>query len=185
MATTSSLDALKLYADSFRFASVSSNNATAYQLLRQAITLDPEFALAHAELGRRYYLENSRADRLLGEDHFTKAEHEPAVAVKLFEAALVPRFDADILESLAVARAAAGQPEAAAQAYEQLLLRPELGLESQEHWFASHVALGELWHRLGRGEDARRLSSQLVELWKGGDADLVALRRAKQPLAAR
>ncbi len=70
--TTSSLDALKLYADAM-IAEKPSEDHTTDELLRQAIKLDPQFALAHAELGRRYYLTPSRETREAGEKHFEEA----------------------------------------------------------------------------------------------------------------
>jgi tetratricopeptide (TPR) repeat protein/predicted Ser/Thr protein kinase len=69
-ATTSSLEALKMYADSLR---VREPQQSADDLLRQAVVLDPNFALAHAELGRRYYLKSEPATRIQGEAHFVKA----------------------------------------------------------------------------------------------------------------
>jgi tetratricopeptide (TPR) repeat protein len=69
--TTSSLAALKLYADSLTTAE--GNDGQSNELLRQALTLDPEFALAHAELGRRHYLRSDRANRELGEKYFERA----------------------------------------------------------------------------------------------------------------
>ena len=71
-ATTSSLDALKLYADGLKSAS-GADQKTGDELLRQAVVLDPEFSMAHAELGHRYYLMGDRANRLRGEAHLTKA----------------------------------------------------------------------------------------------------------------
>jgi tetratricopeptide (TPR) repeat protein/predicted Ser/Thr protein kinase len=71
-ATTSSLEALKMYADSLRVIASDSGDAGA-DLLRQAVALDADFALAHAELGRRYYLKSDRASRVAGEEHFVKA----------------------------------------------------------------------------------------------------------------
>lgn len=68
-ATTRSLDALKLYADSLGPGA----DVARDELLRQAIRLDPDFALAHAELGRRLYLESDRARREQAEAHVTKA----------------------------------------------------------------------------------------------------------------
>ena len=65
--TTSSLDALKMYADSLK--SGGDSNAS-LELARQAVVLDPQFALAHAEIGRRYYLEAERATRELAEKHY-------------------------------------------------------------------------------------------------------------------
>jgi serine/threonine protein kinase/tetratricopeptide (TPR) repeat protein len=64
-ATTSSLEALKYYSATRR-----APPDTAAQLLKQAIDLDPDFALAHAELGMKYYI---GGDRVKGEEHFQKA----------------------------------------------------------------------------------------------------------------
>jgi serine/threonine protein kinase/Tfp pilus assembly protein PilF len=64
-ATTSSLEALKFYTE----GKLASWN-TALMLLQQAIDLDPDFALAHAELGLKYYIHNNRKK---GEEHFQRA----------------------------------------------------------------------------------------------------------------
>jgi tetratricopeptide (TPR) repeat protein len=69
--TTSSLDALKLYSDAF--AAVPSERNSTDQLLLEAIKLDPHFALAHAELGRRFYLASHHDVREEGEKHFKQA----------------------------------------------------------------------------------------------------------------
>ena len=68
-ATTASLEALKLYADSLK----EKDDAASNTLLRQALTVDPDFAMAHAEMGRRYYLQPSRETRLEAEKHVVKA----------------------------------------------------------------------------------------------------------------
>jgi tetratricopeptide (TPR) repeat protein len=64
-ATTSSLEALKYYSAT----RIAAGN-TVFQLLNQAIEVDPDFALAHAELGTKYYI---NGDRIKGEEHFQKA----------------------------------------------------------------------------------------------------------------
>jgi len=68
-ATTASLEALRLYADSLR----AKQDDVHLDMLRQAITLDPDFALAHAALGHAYYLSQNRQNRQEGEAHFVKA----------------------------------------------------------------------------------------------------------------
>lgn len=68
-ATTSSLEALKNYVEADR-ARGSNRGDEAVALLEKALELDPDFALAHAELGSIYYWGN---DRDKGEEHFTKA----------------------------------------------------------------------------------------------------------------
>ena len=70
--TTSSLDALKMYSEAMRVSGRDSGNK-GDELLRQALVLDPDFALAHAELGRRYYLAANRESREAAEGHLQKA----------------------------------------------------------------------------------------------------------------
>lgn len=64
-ATTFSLEALKIYTE----AKLSSGSVS-IQLLLQAIALDPDFAMAHAELGLEYSI---TGDRVKAEEHFQKA----------------------------------------------------------------------------------------------------------------
>jgi eukaryotic-like serine/threonine-protein kinase len=68
-ATTASLQALKLYADSFR----ANRQTDGDEFLRQAIALDPDFALAHAELGLHYFFTVDKEYRTQGEQHIEKA----------------------------------------------------------------------------------------------------------------
>ena len=65
-ATTASLEALKLFAMS-RSRNAGPNGSA---LLEQAVQLDPDFALAHADLGVDYYISD---DRPKGEQHFQQA----------------------------------------------------------------------------------------------------------------
>lgn len=62
-ASTASLDALKNLTKAYY---TDRESDEAFELYREAIELDPEFALAHAELGRCYYQLNNRT---LGEEH--------------------------------------------------------------------------------------------------------------------
>lgn len=64
-ATTSSLEALKLYSSSMR-----APGDVVVQMLKRALELDPDFALAHAELGMKYYIASMRVQ---GEEHFQRA----------------------------------------------------------------------------------------------------------------
>jgi serine/threonine protein kinase/tetratricopeptide (TPR) repeat protein len=68
-ATTSSLEALKRYADGNR-AWDAGNRPIAKELWESAIALDTGFALAHAQLGGWYYFNNDRPN---GEAHFKRA----------------------------------------------------------------------------------------------------------------
>ena len=68
-ATTASLEALRLYAESLR----TDESDVRLQQLRQATAVDPDFAMAHAALGHAYYLSPNRQHRLEGEARFVKA----------------------------------------------------------------------------------------------------------------
>jgi len=67
-ATTSSLEALKLFAEGSKIKLT--DQSTGYDLIKQAVELDSTFALAHAELGMHYYINNYRQK---GEQHYQKA----------------------------------------------------------------------------------------------------------------
>ena len=68
-ATTASLEALRLYAESLR----TDKDDVRLEQLRQATTVDPEFAMAHAALGHAFYLSTNRQHRQEGEARFVKA----------------------------------------------------------------------------------------------------------------
>lgn len=71
LATTASLDALKMYADALRLGV--GEEATGEELLRQAIAADPDFAIAHASLGYRHFLSSDRERRTEGERLIARA----------------------------------------------------------------------------------------------------------------
>ena len=116
-ATTPSLEALKLYTDSFR----ASQRDAGTELLREALKLDDGFALAHAELGHRSYLTGARAQRLIGEEHFVKA-------LSLADR-LTPR---ERLWITALAEDARGNRERAVDAYRNYLERYQ---DDSRAWF--------------------------------------------------
>jgi tetratricopeptide (TPR) repeat protein/tRNA A-37 threonylcarbamoyl transferase component Bud32 len=68
-ATTSSLDALELYAKAI---GRTDDRDISEQLLRQAIAIDPDFAMAHAVLGFNLFLATERPARLEAEAHVAK-----------------------------------------------------------------------------------------------------------------
>jgi tetratricopeptide (TPR) repeat protein len=71
LATSASLDALKMYADALRLGA--GEEGTGEELLRQAIAADPDFAVAHASLGARYLLSSNRETRTEGERSIARA----------------------------------------------------------------------------------------------------------------
>jgi tetratricopeptide (TPR) repeat protein len=135
---------------------------------------------------------SSSANRSMEEDqtYINQAQGEVALAerrfdeaIRLLEAASLSDTDEDLVESVAAAQAAAGHLEVAAKRYEEFLAVPRFGSETQELWFRSHAALGEIYERLGRPDDARRTYEALVKIWKDGDSDLIALKTARARLA--
>ena len=67
-ATTASLEALKIYADGKKLEAT--NGQAGIDLIKQAVTIDPDFAMAHADLGLDYSFSGERTN---AEEHFTKA----------------------------------------------------------------------------------------------------------------
>lgn len=67
-ATTSSLEALEVYADSMRLGA--EGDPVSDDLLRRAVQIDPEFAMAHAQLGMKYYMSGEGSE---GDEHFRQA----------------------------------------------------------------------------------------------------------------
>jgi len=89
----------------------------------------------------------------------------------------------DSLETLAVGLLAAGKVPDAVSRYEDVIHKPSFGSESQEVWFQSHLALGRLYEREGRLDDARRLYTSLADRWKNADASLPLLKAVRERLA--
>ena len=67
-ATTSSLEALEIYAESMRLDAA--GDPASKDLLVRAIEIDSEFAMAHARLGMEYYMDGAGSE---GEEHFSQA----------------------------------------------------------------------------------------------------------------
>ena len=112
------------------------------------------------------------------------AEGRPADAVGILEAARVgSSSDLQILDALAAAQAGAGNLDAAATSYQEVIASRALGFEAQEDWLQAHLRLGSVYERLGRNADAREQYARLVALWKDGDSDLPALREATARLS--
>jgi eukaryotic-like serine/threonine-protein kinase len=70
-ATTASLEALKTYTDGITLKQT--NDKAAFDLIEQAVNADPDFSLAHAELGIACYRGEKSGGRAKGEEHFNKA----------------------------------------------------------------------------------------------------------------
>jgi tetratricopeptide (TPR) repeat protein len=98
-------------------------------------------------------------------------------------AAATARLGDGALATGAYVAAAARRDDDAAARYTQLIDHPRYIIEAQEDWFQAHVALGAVYERTGRSQDAKRLYERVVELWKDGDPDLVVLNTARMRLA--
>jgi len=110
------------------------------------------------------------------------AQHKPDEA-DTAAAAATARLGNDALATAAHVAAAARHDDDAVARYTRLIDHPVYINEAQEDWFEAHVALGAVYERTGRSQDAKRLYERVAELWKDGDPDLVALRTARARLA--
>jgi tetratricopeptide (TPR) repeat protein len=122
------------------------------------------------------FVDVARAE-LLAAQH--KAEDAEAAV-----AAATARLGSDALATGAYVAAAAGHDDDAAARYTQLIDHPMYIIEAQEDWFQAHLALGAVYERTGRQQDAKRLYERVAELWKDGDPDLIPLRQARARLQA-
>lgn len=137
-------------------------------------------ATADSSVARNVGLDRAYID--LAQAEIELASGRPVRALELLEPTREV-LKVEVLESLAAAYSAAGRLPDAIRRFEELLGKPVFGNEHQEIWFSSHIALGALYERLNRPDDARRLYSALVEQWKDGDSDLVLLKTARERLA--
>jgi tetratricopeptide (TPR) repeat protein len=137
-------------------------------------------ATADSSVARNVGLDRAYID--LAQAEIELARGRPVRALELLEPTREV-LKVEVLESLAAAYSAAGRIPDAISRYEDLLGKPVFGNEHQEIWFSSHIALGALYERLSRPDDARRLYSELAEQWKDGDSDLVLLKTARGRLA--
>ncbi len=138
-------------------------------------------------------LTDTAVSRNLGDDqgHLDLARGEielalgrPDEAVRLVAAAAARLSPQVVLESAARALRATGKTDDAVARYEELLRLAPIGLEEQEDAVEAHAALGALYERLGRVDQARALYEKLIAQWKDADADVVVLREVRARLKA-
>jgi len=137
-------------------------------------------ATADSSVARNVALDRAYID--LAQAEIERASGRPARALELLEPTR-EILTQEMVEPLAVTYTATGRLPAAIDLYEELMRKPSLGHELQQTWLESHIALGALYERVSRPDDARRLYSALVEQWKDGDSDLVLLKTARERLA--
>jgi len=124
----------------------------------------------------RGFVDVARAELLAAEHKADDAEAAVAAAKA--------RLGSDALATAAYVAAAIGHDDDAAARYGQLIDHPVYIIEAQEDWFQAHLALGTVYERTGRRQDAKRLYERIAGLWKDGDSDLVPLREARARLQA-
>jgi tetratricopeptide (TPR) repeat protein len=112
------------------------------------------------------------------------AKGNPEEAVPALRTAFTLRENAFSLESLAFGLSRAGQFAEARDRYLTLLDEPDLGWEAQEFWLLAHLDLGQVYEALGDVPDAVGSYEALLEIWKDGDPDLIALIEARARLEA-
>jgi len=148
-ATTSSLEALKFLTEANN-AFTNSQFSEAEKLFMEAISLDSEFALAHADFGSFYYWINNR-DK--GEEHFTKALNlldRLTEKEKLLIEARIERYR--------------GNYEEAIVKYGILLRKYP---NASDEWFS----LGYSYFMLNRYEEAIDAFKKMLEIYPEGDAN--------------
>jgi len=127
--------------------------------------------------------QSSQFHRLEGE--IALAQGKKADALKLFNLAQNEKSNAQTLEALARAYAAAGDSDQAVAWYEKLLALPEqpLGYEPQQDWLAAYYRLGIAYLSRGDKTKAAVVLGKFLSLWKEADPDLPLLRDAKAAYA--
>lgn len=138
-------------------------------------------ATADTSVARNTDLDRAWAD--LAQAEIDLAERRTARAITLLEHAHVVLTSPHSLESLANAYAAAGRLAEAAARYEEIVRMASVGDETQELWQRSHVALGRVYERMSRPDDARRVYSTLADRWKEGDEEVVLLKTSRAQIA--
>jgi serine/threonine protein kinase/predicted Zn-dependent protease len=161
-ATTSSLEALKVYTEARRVQG-QKGEAEAIPLLKHAVELDPNFALAYVDLGIFYNFETNLAaenltrayelrDRVsereklyISSSYYSGVTGELEKAVQQYELWIqeYPR-DQEAFDDLAVAYVILGQPEKATPAFQQALaLNPDGGVVAT-NLAQNYIALNHL-----------------------------------------
>jgi tetratricopeptide (TPR) repeat protein len=178
-ATTSSLEALKYFTQ----AKVAPWD-TAVKLLQQAIDLDPDFAMAHADLGMKYYFNNERKK---GEEHFEKALNlldRLTTREKLWIQALVEDWRGNREQGIENYKAYVAQYPDDHSAWFRLgyaymiTNRNELGIEAfkkviELNSFSSsaYINLATIYGRLGKDDEALANYEKAFELLPGYAVD--------------
>ena len=138
-------------------------------------------ATADSGVSRNTGLDRAYVD--LAQAEIERAAGRTRRAVELLEPAHVIAKSSESLEALAAAYVAADRPDDAVKRYEELMTSRVLGNEGQELWLQAHLALGQLYERLNRPADARKIYTALIDRWKEGDDDLLLLHSVRERLA--
>lgn len=151
-------------------------------LARNGMTAEAEAVLLEAIQRSDESVEMDRASVALLRGEVALANGDPEGALPHLQTAYAIRENGYHLESLAYGLFKVGDLDLARDRYLSLLKEPELGWEVQEFWILAHSHLGQVYQALGDAPDARRHYEALLEIWKDGDADLLALRDVRERL---
>jgi len=120
---------------------------------------------------------------LRGEILLAKGDYNTAIeAIEISANLGGPNFES-AFESIAHAYLSKGDLENALQKYQDLLDKKLLGSEEQEHWIRAHYLLGTIYEQKQDVENALKYYNHFLEIWKGGDTDLIDLMDAKKRVA--
>jgi len=86
------------------------------------------------------------------------------------------------LEALAHAHYVSGALDAAETRYREISSEKVLGWEAQDAWLLSSYCLGRVLEENGDVDGAVEAYSQFIDIWQGGDEEVVALADARARL---
>jgi serine/threonine-protein kinase len=151
-------------------------------LARNGLVQEADEVLQEAIEGSDESIQLDRASVALLRGEVALARGDPEGALPELRTAYALRENAYHLESLALGLFRAGHLDEARDRYVALLDDPDLGWEAQDFWVLSHLDLGQVYEELGDVPNARSAYEALLEIWKDGDPDLVALSVARERL---
>jgi tetratricopeptide (TPR) repeat protein len=112
------------------------------------------------------------------------AQGQADKAIELFTLSNAEKSTGFSVEALARAYQQAGKTDDAIAWYKKLLSQPQdsIGWEPQQSWLAAHCTLATDYLAKGDREKAKQSLSQLLNLWKNADPNLL-LEQAKAEYA--
>ena len=118
--------------------------------------------------------------RVLG----AEGDAERAIEILEREARIQTNPNPDLFEGLAEAYASEDRLEDAEHALRRLIDLRWDAYEGLAPWVTAHFRIGQVYERLGKGEEAADSYRRLLDLWGNTDADLPQISLARERLEA-